>query len=325
MNNLDLMWKRLEYQGGMKQEDRMIMDKYRTFLKTLKYSYQGCDVSLAQFCEECLQDGERFIPGQPRWRALINPDKNKPDYDDKILSIDYASEYDAGDVFRWINTDTYWLIYLKELTEDAYFRGEIRRCNYQLKFKDDDGNTCVTWAAIRGPVETQIESIQKNQVRIDTPNLSLNILMPRNDKTIKAFQRYKEFLFQGLCWRVEAPNVISPRNIIEINTEEYYIDRDTDDVSNELKDGLVIEPIDPSPDTLIQGDTFIKPGMVWTFTAPRAGGHWAIVESDVPVELVCHNQTVDITWKKMTSGQFTLHWWDDEDDTTKTIIVESLI
>jgi hypothetical protein len=90
----------------------------------------------------------------PEVRALINPDKVKQDYDDKILSIDYQAGFEPGDVFEWKKTNTYWLIYLQEITEDAYFRGEIRRCRYQLKFKDDDGNYCSTWAAIRGPVET---------------------------------------------------------------------------------------------------------------------------------------------------------------------------
>jgi hypothetical protein len=63
-------------------------------------------------------------------KALINPDKNKQDYDDKILSIDYAFGYNPGDVFLWVGTNTYWLVYLRELTEDAYFRAEIRRCKY---------------------------------------------------------------------------------------------------------------------------------------------------------------------------------------------------
>jgi len=39
MNNLDLMRRRLEYQGGVRQEDRMIQDKYKTFLKALDFSY----------------------------------------------------------------------------------------------------------------------------------------------------------------------------------------------------------------------------------------------------------------------------------------------
>nr|DAO08592.1 MAG TPA: hypothetical protein [Caudoviricetes sp.] len=72
----------------------------------------------------------------PIYRALINPDKVKQDYDDKIISIDHMAKYEPGDVFEWKRTGTYWIIYLEEITEDAYFRGEIRRCRYKIKFKD---------------------------------------------------------------------------------------------------------------------------------------------------------------------------------------------
>jgi hypothetical protein len=72
----------------------------------------------------------------PMCRALINPDKVKQDYDDKIISIDHINQYEPGDVFEWKKTDTHWIIYLEEITEDAYFRGEIRRCRYRIKFKD---------------------------------------------------------------------------------------------------------------------------------------------------------------------------------------------
>jgi len=48
-------------------------------------------------------------------------------------------------------------------------------------------------------------------------------------------------------------------DVIEINAEESYIDRDTDDVSNEIKNGLVIEPEDPTPESAIHGETWIKP------------------------------------------------------------------
>jgi hypothetical protein len=44
MNNLEMMRKRLEYQGGIHQEDRMIKDKWRTLQRALKYSYQACSV-----------------------------------------------------------------------------------------------------------------------------------------------------------------------------------------------------------------------------------------------------------------------------------------
>jgi hypothetical protein len=72
-------------------------------------------------------------------RALINPNKNKPDYDEKVLSVPYEADYHPGDVFEWIGTGTYWIIYLQELTELAYFRGDIRKCQYQINWEDEDG------------------------------------------------------------------------------------------------------------------------------------------------------------------------------------------
>lgn len=303
----------------------MIKDKYNTFLKTLQYSYQGCDVELAQSYLD-LRPQENV----PQYRALINPDKTKQDYDDKILSIDYNTNFNPGDVFRWINTDTHWIIYTRQLGEDAYFRGEIRRCRYKIKFKDENNEVCFAWAAIRGPIETQIESIQKNQVRLDLPNLGLNILMPRNEKTMRAFDRYSEFLFAGKCWRVQAPDSISMENVLEINAEEYYIDRDTDDKIEELKNGLVIEPIDPTPETVVTGNTFIKPKIAETYIAPEAGGTWS-AEGDqgqkVPVciKLDEDAKTAEVTWQKILSGNFYLIWTSASGVVDKKYIaVESL-
>lgn len=326
MNNLELMRKRLGYQGGV-QDERMIKDKYRTFLRALKYSYQACDVSMAQPHDICLGLNQLIYDKEyPKYRALINPDKTKQDYDDKILSIDYSTGFNPGDIFNWIGTNTYWIIYLQQLTEDAYFRGEIRQCRYQIKFRNDDGETFSTWAAIRGPVETQINSIQKNQIRLDEPNLSLNILLPRNEYTLSAFDRYKEFLFAGKCWRVEAPDSISMKNIIEVNAEEYYIDKDTDDIEEELKNGLVIEPLNPTPETDIIGETFINAKIEEIYSSPIKGGKWCIVEKNMPVKItLIDDQTIKLVWDKTIAGRFTLQWEKDDYITRKIIVVESLM
>ena len=327
MSNFEMMRKRLEWQGGIAQEDRMIKDKWRTLLRTLKYSYQACDIALAQAQQEILDEG--LEPEYPIVRALINPDKNKQDYDDKILSVDYIHQFKPGDVFEWKNTGTHWIIYLQQLTEDAYFRGEIRRCRYKIKFKDEDGNICYTYAAIRGPVETQIDSIQKNQERIDKPNLSLNILMPRNEVTIKAFDRYKEFILDGRCWKVKAVDPISMtvdrQGVLEVNAQEDYINEVTDDEINEIKDGLVVEPDEPTPNSEINGETFIKPAIPEIYTVDIDGGTWCIRENNVPVDIEpIDNKSVQVTWKKMTSGQFTLVWNNGSDTYEKVVVVESL-
>lgn len=309
----------------------MIKEKWRTLMHALKYSYQACTVQKVQSYSEVLPYDwasenlpEGGLPQYPFDRALINPDKVKQDYDDKIISIDYSAGYEPGDVFEWKKTGTYWLIYLQQITEDAYFRGEIRRCRYRIKFKDEDGNWVSTWAAIRGPVETQINSIQKNQQRIDEPNLSLNILMPRNEKTLHAFDRYSEFMLNGKVWRVEAPDSISMKNIIEVNAEEYYINRDTDDVENEIANGLVIEPVDPTPDSEIEGNTFIKPKIAETYRVEETGGKWTVLEN-APVTLCPSGDTsVTVTWNKVVSGQFTLQWIKGDKSLEKTVVVESL-
>jgi hypothetical protein len=71
--SLELMNKRLQYNGG-NQEQRMIEGKLKTLKKALLYSYQAATA--------ILPDGREF-------RCLINPDKNKPAYDNKIISIPY--------------------------------------------------------------------------------------------------------------------------------------------------------------------------------------------------------------------------------------------
>lgn len=329
----------------------MIKDKFRTFQRALLYSYQAASAYLIQACQDgCprLDAREPSVPAGQEQRVLINPNKLKQDYDDKILSIDAKEGWRPGDIFKWVGTDTYWIIYLEEKTEDAYFRGDIRRCKYRISFKDKDGIERVTWAAIRGPVETQIDSIQKNQKRIDVPNLSLNILLPKNEQTIDLFDRYDEFLFQDRCWKVQAPDAVSmgetqyeysdelhmyvPSEIwgvLEINAEEDYINELTDDKIKELKNGLVIDPVDPTPQPPIggiQGETFIKPGLKYHYSVETAGGRWKAT-SNRPIKI--HTIDVDameveVLWEKMVSGQFDLIWTKDDTTLTKTVVVESL-
>ena len=105
------MVKRLRYHGGKDQQDRMIKDKQKTLEKAFLYSYQGAKV--------------KNIETEEIARALINPNKLKQDYDDKIISIGFDYGYQPGTVFEWMNTNSYWLVYLQDLTELAYFKGEI--------------------------------------------------------------------------------------------------------------------------------------------------------------------------------------------------------
>lgn len=320
LDGVQNMSQRLLKDGGIKQQDRMIRDKYRSFREALKYSYQGAYVR---------KEGPSFAEDADRSvRALINSNKLKMDYDDKILSIDFAHGFECGDVFEWVNTGTYWIIYLQDLTELAYFRGDIRKCSYQIEWLED-GEKKSTYAAIRGPVETKINYIQKHQISVDTPNYSLNIYMPKNESTLKQFKRYSKFYLkedpneEKTCWRVEAVDAYSAPGVLEVTAVEYYANETEDDVDSGLV-GAKITPIEsPNSETterLILGETFIKPKVTYEYRyRGRQVEQWSISRPEV-VELEVDGRTCKVKWISNYSGQFDLQCGD----LTKTIIVESL-
>ena len=185
----------LKVQGGFAQQDRMIRDKRRSLDKAVLYSYQGAWVKKFKYdFEPILDDLKEAKPV----RALINSNKLKEDFDEKIISIGFEHDIQVGDVFEWCNTKSHWLVYLQDLTELAYFRGNVRRCRYEIEWYDETGKRCKTYAAIRGPVETKIDFIQKHGVSVDQPNYSLHLLLPKNIDTVTRFQRYSKFYLQGM-------------------------------------------------------------------------------------------------------------------------------
>lgn len=320
---------RLRAAGGFSQQNRMIKDKRRTLDRAVIYSYQGALV------QKYFSEGVDFINDGSLhpWRALINPNKLKADYDEKIISVGFESGFKTGDVFEWINTDSYWLIYLQDLTELAYFRGQIRRCAYEIAWEDEDGNYQKTYVALRGPVETKINYIQKHGISVDNPNYSLNILMPLNEDTLKEFKRYSKFYLQGhdTCWRVEAIDEYSTPGILEVVAVEYYANETEDDIDNGLVGTLITEQIDPNisaESKKIIGETFIKPKNQYIYTfAGKANNNaeWFVDNTQIPVILTPgydkNNQAcVTVEWTATFSGQFDLHYGDY----TKTVVVESL-
>lgn len=341
IDNLLLMERQLDARGGYGQQDRMIADKRRTLNRALLYSYQSAWIKKQLYDFQPAMEGAREADPV---RALINPNKVKADYDEKIISIGFEHKIAPGDVFEWCNTKTYWIVYLQDLTELAYFRANIRKCSYEIAWEDEDGKYQRTYIALRGPVETKIEYIQKNGISTDRPNFSLNILLPKNTANLKKFKRYSKFYLQGLvegedntCWRVEAINTMSTPGIIEINAVEYYANEHEDDLENGIIDGLIAKPIDPNEGNELAGniigETFIKPKKDYIYYIESSlYGNWYVSNKSWPVKMEPFEDeqgriAIKIRWNSTYSGQFDL-WFGDEDgpllDYKKTIIVESL-
>ena len=308
---------RMDQHGGNTQQERMIRDKRRSLDSALKFSYQGADV--IKFDAE----------DKKKVRALINPNKLKQDYDDKIISVGYEYDFKTGTIFEWCGTGTYWIVYLQDLTELAYFRGDIRRCSYEICWEDEKGEINKTYAAVRGPVETKINFIQKHSISVDQPNHSLSILMPLNDHVLNYFKRYSKFYLQGntTCWRVEAVDSISTPGIVEVIAVEYYSNQFEDDIDEGIAGALIQKIEEPdqngAEDFYIEGNSFIK---IKTPSEYKFIGDYSAewtVSKKVPIEFKFDEEDpriVIITWTQGYSGSFDLYYGDYK----KTIVVESL-
>ena len=278
--SLELLNKRLQYQGG-NQEQRFINDKLRGLKKALLYSYQAATAILS--------DGKEF-------RCLINPDKNKPAYDNKILSIPYKDiclnaprvgktsegEIDInikpGDVFTWKETNTHWLVYLEYIEEDAYFRSEIRRCDQEVKIEDNS-----YWVYIRGPVETSIEWNQKAGIEWNTLNYSLVMYITADETTNNYFERFKTIKIldprynKEKTWQVVGVDPYYGDGIIQVFLDEYFENSIADAVAAEKSAETGKEnPVDETS-AYIDGPTEVQQYSKAYYEIHNAeGGQWFI-------------------------------------------------
>ena len=327
--SLELLNKRLQYQGG-NQEQRFINDKLRGLKKALLYSYQAATAILS--------DGKEF-------RCLINPDKNKPAYDNKILSIPYKDiclnaprvgktsegEIDInikpGDVFTWKETDTHWLVYLQYIEEDAYFRSEIRRCDQQIKIGENS-----YWVYIRGPVETSIEWSQKAGIEWNTMNYSLVMYITADEVTNKYFERFKTVkvldprINKEKTWQVVGVDPYYGDGIIQVFLDEYFENSIADAVAKEESDQNDIEnPVDET-NAYINGPTKVQQYSKAYYEINNAeNGRWYLKWKDNEQDLNSSLKIIPLNISIGELGTFTLIYRiQGQDDITLDVNIVAL-
>ena len=91
-----------------RQHNRMVFDKKRSMHRALLYSYQAAWI-------------KKDTDPEAEWvRALMNPDKVKFDYDEKIVSVDWDYGFETGDTFEWGGgMGSHWIILKPEDKELA--------------------------------------------------------------------------------------------------------------------------------------------------------------------------------------------------------------
>ena len=225
------MFTRIQYAGGV-MDNRVDKSKLHTMQMALQNSYQAEWITL----------------NDNKYRCLINPDKLKEDYDQKVISIEHSAGMKEGDVFYWDRTDTHWLVYLQQHSESAYFRAQIRRCNYEIEV-----NNHKYWVYLRGPVETALVWRQKHNIEFNDLNYSLLIYVTKNEETLDFFKRFQILKIDGHRWRVAATDIFSQGSIIEVYLEEFF--------DNSLEDEQIKkEPIIfGEEEPYIDGPQFVEP------------------------------------------------------------------
>lgn len=296
MSGLEQMQKRMQYHGTT-ADARNVRGKYLSFKSALEDSYQG----------------EWIIFNDRRYRCLINPDKITNDYDQKEISIDFSAGMQNGDTFYWERTDTHWLVYLQKLEEEAYFRAQIRRCNYQIND---------WWIYLRGPAETALVWSQKHQIEVNDLNYSILFYVAKNEETEKYFQRLQIVKFDDHNWRVAAVDKYSQDGIIEVTLEEYF--------DNTMKDSMVIPEI-TEPDKeqpYITGPLLVQPydtGLTYGIANFKERGGFVVNSNKVKITKQTETQLVlDIITGK--SGTFEIQYYrNGKMITSQVITIDSLI
>ena len=327
--SIELLNKRLQYQGG-NQEERFINDKLRSLKKALLYSYQAATAILS--------NGQEF-------RCLINPDKNKPAYDNKILSIPYKDiclntpragkrsegqidiNIKPGDVFVWKETDTHWLVYLEYIEEDAYFRSEIRRCDQEVKIEDNS-----YWVYIRGPVETSIEWTQKAGIEWNTLNYSLVMYITADETTNNYFERFKTIKIldprynKEKTWQVVGVDPYYGDGIIQVFLDEYFENSIADAVAAENSAETGEEnPVDETA-AYIDGPTEVQQYSKAYYEIHNAEeGHWYLKWKNEEQDLKSSLKIIPLNISIGELGTFTLIYRiQGQDDITLDVKIVAL-
>lgn len=298
--------------AGEDNDGRIVSGKLRSFHAALKNSYQA----------------EWITYKDTKYRCLINPSRLTENFDKKVLSIDFESGVKEGSVFYWDRTGQYWIVNLQQHTEEAYFRGDIHRCEFAI---DIDGNTY--WTSLRGPSEESADWKNKHNLVFNNLNYTMAIQITKDSRTMNYFDRFKviklkntypdvdtgEIIEEEHRWQVVATDKWSNDGVIDIYLNEY--------ADNPMEDAI-IEPTIPDQDTTqphIDGPRIVDiwQSLVSYSIKNTSGGNFVVNSSKVEIvstdEFSC---VVNINTGK--SGTFDIIYRrEGEDDIITTVIIQS--
>lgn len=302
-SSLDLLKVRLNYAGGA-QEGRMIQGKLETLKKALYSSYQAATAILS---------------GDREFKCLINRDQQTNDFDNKILSIPYRNvclsslaEEDTGirvgDIIEWKETSTHWIVYSQYLEEDAYFRGDIRRCK---EIEAADGRKL--YAYVKGPSEQDLTWKKVNNVYFNELNYTLQLYISKTDANLKQFKRFEIIKVGGNSYEVQAVDTISMEGIIEVYLKEYFNNSIAEAAAKESESISNASPY-------ISGPAIVYPYDIVEYKTTGITGSWSISDPTLAKIKSSTDDSAVVEILTGKSGKFILYC----DKAEYPVVIESL-
>ena len=325
MSGLDNLNKRLNYRGN-NQQNRMISGKLASLKRALLYSYQAATA--------ILEDGREF-------RCLINPDKLKTNYDDKIISIPFediclnsdkigkTSEgiqpigIKTGDVFTWKENNTKWLVYLQRLEEKAYFRAEIRRCDHSIELNGKN-----YWFFIRRRGQEDSLWHTSKGVSWNDLNYSLEMYITKDEFTQGYFKRFQIFEFDGNPWEVQDIDIYSTDGFIVVLMKEYYKNTIAEQIQEEKNNLKNLE----EDNNKEEGQPYIKgPSTVYPYDEiiykimNIRDGFWSINNDKAIIKKLISDNEVLVAITTGRSGSFKLMYTGNQQEQIElNVTIDSL-
>lgn len=276
---------RIDYLGG-DQLSRINKQKLQSFRAALKNDYNSRLIKT---------DKHASVP------CIIknNAYGLKADYDKKYISVEFSAGLEAGDVFQCLDDNSRWMIYLPILTETAYLRSEIIRCDHSLNINGKE-----YFVYFQGPVETDIRWFIKNGINANELNKSGTVYIKKDDNTLSFFHRFTKIKINGHMWEVQVTDPISVPGILELELQEYY--------DNKEADLPQVKPSDKNQ--LVKGEKIVKQntsiGYMVDDSIYNPSTSWTIAGNDrVKIEEVLNNgQICKVKVNEGAIGKFTLSY-----------------
>ena len=302
MSGLDDLKMRLNFLGGASPTDRANKSKVETLKQALNSAYQSTDIKK-------IDDDDSI------YQCLINADKLVPDYDMKIISTLNEYNFQVGDAIYWPTTNSYWLIYLQELTETAYFRTRISRCKHSIKIQEN-----TYYVVVQGPSEKETKWNSQGTLSWNSLNNSLFMYIQKNEETLEFFKRFNIIELEGKPWKIEATDNLSVDGIIEVYLSEEF--------SNSYKEFSKVPTISPiNIETRhIEGPRLVNPYDKKTYIARLTGeGAWAINDTTKAKIISSDANSVELEIITGRSGKFNLIFSEPNQENIITeILIESI-